>query len=38
MYSQMQENEKQSKNLQICVIHYYPRLMSSELDVSEIEF
>ena len=38
MYSQMQENEKQSKKLADLRDTLLPRLMSSELDVSEIEF
>ena len=37
MYSQMQENEKQSANLAIIRDTLLPRLMSGELDVSDIE-
>ena len=38
MYSQMQENKKQSKKLADLRDTLLPRLMSGELDVSEIEF
>ena len=38
MYSQMQENEKQSKKLTDLRDTLLPRLMSGELDISEIEF
>ena len=38
MYSQMQENEKQSKKLADLRDTLLPRLMSGELDISEIEF
>lgn len=38
MYSQMQENEKQSVNLAKLRDTVLPRLMSGELDVSDIEF
>ena len=38
MYSQIQENEKQSKELAVLRDTLLPRLMSGELDVSEIEF
>ena len=38
MYSQMQENEKESKKLADLRDALQPRLMSGELDVSEIEF
>ena len=38
IYSQMQENKKQSKKLAVLRDTLLPRLMSGELDVSEIEF
>ena len=38
MYSQMQENEKQSKKLADLRDTLLPRLMSGKLDISEIEF
>lgn len=38
MYSQMQENEKQSKKLAELRDTLLPRLMSGDIDVSEIEF
>ena len=37
MYSQMQENEKQSANLANIRDTLLPRLMSGELDVSDID-
>lgn len=38
MYSQMQENEEQSKRLANLRDTLLPRLMSGELDVSSIDF